>query len=173
MNLIVKSFFGTQSDDPRSTIGSSTTTTMADYKVPSQKECHDIFTKIDYNGNNILSLAELDRAVIETWPAFDNKPAIMRAYKAADKNGDGFIKKNEFRFFLKYIHYYNKLWSQFADMDADGDRRLTKQEFVKAAGAVDEMSEADLGAVFDEMDANEGGKVLFDEFCAYMAAREE
>jgi Ca2+-binding EF-hand superfamily protein len=73
---------------------------MDDYKVPSQEECHRIFTKIDYNGNNILSLAELDKAVIETWPAFDNKPAIMRAYQTADKNCDGFIKKKEFRFFL-------------------------------------------------------------------------
>jgi Ca2+-binding EF-hand superfamily protein len=145
---------------------------MSDYIVPSQEECHRIFTKIDYNGNNILSLAELDKAVIETWPAFDNKPAIMRAYKAADKNGDGFIKKNEFRFFLKFIHYYSKLWKDFAAMDVNGDRRLNKEEFVQAAGAIDGMSEADLGAVFDEMDANAGGKVLFDEFCAYMAKRD-
>jgi Ca2+-binding EF-hand superfamily protein len=144
---------------------------MDDYKVPSQEECHRIFTKIDYNGNNILSLAELDKAVIETWPAYDNKPAIMRAYKAADKNGDGFIKKNEFRFFLKFIHYYNKLWKDFAAIDEDGDRRLSKEEFVKAAAA-DGVSEDDLGAVFDEMDANGGGKVLFDEFCAYMVKRD-
>jgi Ca2+-binding EF-hand superfamily protein len=145
---------------------------MSDYIVPSQEECHRIFTKIDYNGNNILSLAELDNAVIQIWPHFDNKPAIMRAYKAADKNGDGFIKKNEFRFFLKYIRYYNQLWKQFADIDADGDRRLSKKEFVQAA-AFDGMSEADLGAVFDEMDANGGGKVLFDELCAYMAAKDD
>jgi Ca2+-binding EF-hand superfamily protein len=72
---------------------------MEDYIVPSQEECHRLFTKIDYNGNNILSLAELDKAVIETWPAFDNKPAIMRAYKSADKNGDGFIKRMNFASF--------------------------------------------------------------------------
>jgi Ca2+-binding EF-hand superfamily protein len=145
---------------------------MSDYIVPSQEECHRIFTKIDYNGNNILSLAELDNAVIQIWPHFDNKPAIMRAYKAADKNGDGFIKKNEFRFFLKYIRYYNQLWKQFADIDADGDRRLSKKEFVQAA-AFDGMSEADLGAVFDEMDAPGGGEVLVVELCAYMAAKDD
>ena len=44
----------------------------------------------------MCSLAELDKMVIELWPRFNNKPALMRAYKAADKNGTGFVSKKEF-----------------------------------------------------------------------------
>jgi Ca2+-binding EF-hand superfamily protein len=90
--------------------------------VPTNEECHALWTRMD-NGNGILSLAELDKGVIELWPNLNHKPAIMRAYKAADRNGDGFIKKNEFCFFLKFIHYYNDLWKLFDQLDESGDRR--------------------------------------------------
>ena len=30
---------------------------------------------IDYNGNNIVSLAEIDRWVVDTYPQLNNKPA--------------------------------------------------------------------------------------------------
>jgi hypothetical protein len=47
-------------------------------------QAFDIF---DYNRNGILSLAEIDKAVIETLPQFaKDKPAIMRTYHAIDKN---------------------------------------------------------------------------------------
>jgi hypothetical protein len=45
------------------------------------------FDVFDFNGNGMLSLAEIDRAVIETLPQFaHDKPAIMRTYHAIDKN---------------------------------------------------------------------------------------
>jgi Ca2+-binding EF-hand superfamily protein len=128
-----------------------------------------IWERVDYNGNGLLSLAELDKAVVEIWPNLNHKPAIMRAYKAADKNDDGFIKKNEFRFFVRFIHYYNELWTKFESIDDDGDRRLTKSEFQQAATMVG-LDDPD--AVFEEIDSNDGGVVLFDEFCSWMAKRE-
>jgi hypothetical protein len=46
-----------------------------------------LFKKFD-NGNGRLSLAEIDRAIIDYYPQFaTNKKAIMRAYKAADTSG--------------------------------------------------------------------------------------
>lgn len=138
--------------------------------VLSNEECLELWERLDYNGNGILSLAELDKGVIELWPSLNHKPAIMRAYKAADKNDDGFIRKSEFSFFLRYVHYYNDLWTKFEGLDEDGDRRLDKEEFEKAAEVVgiDNVDE-----VFDEMDVNNGGFVLFDEFCAWIARKED
>ena len=49
------------------------------------------FKKMDNNGNGLLSLAEIDKAVLHLYPSFNHKPALMRAYKSADKSGDGFI----------------------------------------------------------------------------------
>jgi hypothetical protein len=52
-----------------------------------------IFDKFDYNGNGILSLAEIDKAVLELYPHFSkNKPVIMRAYKAADISKVRYLK---------------------------------------------------------------------------------
>ena len=39
--------------------------------------------KLDFNGNNKVSLAEIDKMIVEQpdWQLCDNKPALMRAYK--------------------------------------------------------------------------------------------
>lgn len=148
--------------------------------VPTQQECAELWSKFDYNGNGMLSLAELDKAVMDLWPELNHKPAIMRAYKAADQRqqqqasegggnvADGFIQKKEFRFFLTFVHYYNELWTRFASADADSDRRLSRSEFAEAATALG-VEEADVDRVFDEIDTNRGGVVLFDEFCTWLA----
>ena len=41
---------------------------------------------MDYNNNEVVSLAEIDKAIVELWPEFDHKPALMRAYKARWKS---------------------------------------------------------------------------------------
>lgn len=144
----------------------STTTTTS--SIPTKEECAALWSKFDYNGNGMLSLAELDKAVMEMWPELNHKPAIMRAYQAADREQrDGFIRKKEFRFFLTCVHLYNQLWTTFAHLDDDSDRRLTRQEFHQIASAVGDVNDPD--QVFDEMDVNQGGVILFDEFCTWWA----
>jgi Ca2+-binding EF-hand superfamily protein len=147
--------------------------------VPTKEECAELWSKFDYNGNGMLSLAELDKAVMDLWPVLNHKPAIMRAYKAADQQqqqasggnvADGFIQKKEFRFFLTFVHYYNELWTRFSAADADTDRRLSRSEFAEAATALG-VEEAEVDQVFDEIDTNRGGVVLFDEFCTWLAKR--
>ncbi len=46
-----------------------------------------LFQQFD-NGNGVLSLAEVDRAIIFWHPEFGtNRQAMIRAFKAADTNG--------------------------------------------------------------------------------------
>jgi Ca2+-binding EF-hand superfamily protein len=135
------------------------------FKKPSKEEVDDVFRRIDFNGNGMLSLAELDKAVIELWPHFNNKPAIMRAYKAADRNGTGFISRKEFDLVLDYLAKYNALWNVFSAADTSGDGRLTLNEFVTAAAKIPELKDLDPVAVFKQLDTNNGGVLLFDEFC--------
>ena len=94
----------------------------------------------------------------------------MRAYKAADVSGDGFIERREFRLLLMYIVYFNELWDTFEEIDTDGDRRLTKAEFARGGRAVGlSLSAEQAAAEFARVDENEGGYVLFDEFCSWAA----
>ncbi|PKY55988.1 EF-hand [Rhizophagus irregularis] len=133
------------------------------------KKIFDIF---DYNGNGILSLAEIDKAVIELYPHLaKDKPAIMRAYKAADTSKDGFIDFKEFGRLIDLLHYYNELFKIFKKLDIDNDRRIDFGEFKKGHKliGINVVSNKELKAKFNEIDTNLGGYILFDEFCIYAA----
>ena len=135
--------------------------------VPDKEKALELFDQLDGNASGKLSLAELDKGVIVLFPEFNHKKAIMAAYKAADLSGDGFVSRSEFGYFLRFILYYNKVWQVFESVDMDGDRRITKDEFVKAADKLDLGRDAE--EVFAEMDVNGGGMVLFGELCHWLA----
>ena len=139
---------------------------------PSKQERDALFKRMDYNGNGFLSLAEIDKAVLELWPDFDHKPALMRAYKAADVSGDGLIGRREFRLLLRHLSYFNELWHKFEEMDTSHDRRISPDEFIHGCGMIGvQLSEAEALDEFAQVDANGGGYVLFDEFCSWAARR--
>ena len=91
--------------------------------MPDAGQRRALFRRMDYNSNGGLSLAEIDKAVIELWPHFNHKPALIRAYKAADSNGDGYIKRGEFKKLLHFIGYFTDLWDTFEGMDMEGGRQ--------------------------------------------------
>ncbi|KAH8073977.1 hypothetical protein JL721_2532 [Aureococcus anophagefferens] len=123
--------------------------------------------KSDVNANGLLSLAEIDRVVQQRFPAYDHKPALMRAYKFADADGSGLISKREFCLLLRSLFFFNDLWHKFEVIDTSGDRRLDLGEFVRGAALIDlHFAEDEARAVFDEIDENGGGVILFNEFCA-------
>lgn len=136
--------------------------TIADDKTLSgmdKGKAMALFDGWDDNGSGRLSLAELDKGIIASFPKLNHKPAIMRAYKATDTSGDGFVSRSEFNFFWNYLVHYNNLWTIFGSVDQDGDRRITRDEWM--ASGMDR-------ALFDQVDTNSGGMVLFDELCKYM-----
>eukprot|EP00439_Symbiodinium_sp_Y106_P030443 s1591_g3.t1 len=125
---------------------------------------------IDYNGNNIVSLAEIDRWVVDTYPQLNNKPALMRAYKACDLNQDSYVNKREFAVLLRDLIYFNKVWSVFDGIDADRDRRLTMSEFRSGLSLLGMSSVVNPKSLFDSLDRNRCGLILFDEFCRWVAS---
>eukprot|EP00755_Sulcionema_specki_P010817 Sspe_Gene.7150::Locus_2417_Transcript_1_1_Confidence_1.000_Length_1380::g.7150::m.7150 len=147
---------------------------------PSDEERKKMFQEIDGNGNGKLSLAELDLAVKRKWPQFDHKQAIIRAYKLADKDRNGFLTRNddirrcEFSRFLKYLELYVKYWHRFNEMDTDKSRSVDMGEWVRNAPRVLDLDEGELSLeelqqIFREIDIDNGGRILFDEFCMFAA----
>ena len=70
---------------------------ISKFKYPTDVEMETRFNIMDVNSNGIISLAEIDKYIVELNPEYNNKPALMRAYHAADLNNDGFVKKRIFR----------------------------------------------------------------------------
>ena len=138
--------------------------------MPTNMEQEAAFDRMDTNGNGLLSLAEIDKAVGEIWPTFNHKKALMRAYKAADLSGDGFIGRREFPHLLKYLVYFNNLWKQFDIIDSDHNGRLDVKEMHEASQMLGlDVSWTTTVEEFGQMDADGGGYVRFDEFCAWCA----
>eukprot|EP01043_Picozoa_sp_COSAG02_P025938 COSAG02_NODE_1478_length_12404_cov_353.335067_7_plen_941_part_00 len=152
--------------------GGGRITESAGLVMPNKEERARIFRRMDYNGNGVLSLAEIDKAVVELWPQLNNKQVLMRAYQAADVNGDGLIGRREFRLLLQYVLYFHRLWDRFDAIDTDHDHRLTLSEFTNGCSLVGlKMGVAEAGREFQAIDENSGGLVLFDEFCVWCARK--
>merc|ERR1740115_256077 len=115
-------------------------------------------------------------------------PSYIRAFKdAADASKDkgikgssastdDYVQKSEFRLLCAYLCLYAIMFDHFARIDgfgagkgADGegiedksdDRRMSREEWVAARKKTG-------GAIFTEMDSDGKGKVLLNEFCAYI-----
>ena len=110
---------------------------------------------------------------MDKYSVLNSKPALMRAYKQTtlrDGDGDAWVELPEFSALLRNVVYFNKLFFVFDGIDTDDDRRLTLDEFKKGCTKLGlNVSAAEAEAAFDSMDSNSGGKVLFDEFCAWVA----
>lgn len=148
--------------------------------APGQKdERLAMFDTFDPNGNGILSLAEVDKAIRDVLAIdeiFDAKPAIMRAFQAAKACGKGrpdvgddYIEKLEFKRFLLGLRMYFEYWVAFKRIDADDDRRISFEEFSAAEETMKKWisSLGDLQEEFDTIDENDGGMILFSEFCKW------
>ena len=121
----------------------------------------------------------------EEWPKFDHKPAIMRAFKSADLDSDGYIRgAEEFELMIRGLTFFNNLWHHFESFDKDDDHRLDEDEFVAGVATLAHPSDhrawgslcASLGARPIGVDeaktefallAGGNGHVLFYQFCAW------
>ena len=143
-----------------------------------------IYRAFDVNGNNWLSLAEIDkglRDVLELPELFDAKPVIMRAYQASLKKvkstnplTEGLVSRGAFKFTLIYLRFYYELWEDFQNMDTEGqDRRLNEAEFEKGKEILNSqwnMKIEDAKATFAELlkKNNAEANLTFTDFCDYV-----
>jgi hypothetical protein len=172
-------------------MGAAASTTINDMRDESidgarrlfkdKEKLQALWTRIDFNNNQMVSLAEIDKLVVElasapgedqpVWASFDNKPALMRAYKRTtlkDGDGDSWVEKREFVPLLRNLFFFNKLWRIFDEFDVEDDRRINAWEFRAGLTSLGfNMSERAASMEFSTIDINDGGQILFDEFCSY------
>ncbi|GIQ81586.1 hypothetical protein KIPB_002564 [Kipferlia bialata] len=152
----------------------------------NKPELRRMWRALDYNGNGLVSLAEIDKWIVETRPELHHKPALIRAYFATvhktidteawrkHKGDNWWVVRRQFVPLLRNIFYFNKLFHVFQEMDLDTDRRCTLQEFstrgVQLLGL--DISQELATEAFHAIDRNKGGYVLFDEFAAWVTANQ-
>jgi len=143
-------------------------TIRADTKTKSLRTA--LWRSLDFNGNGIVSLAEIDKWVVERYPLLNSKPALMRAYKKTtlkDGNGDDWVQRREFIKLLRNLFYFNRVYLVFDEIDTDDDRRIDLEEFKKGFECLNMSGDYKAETVFAEIDRNGGGYILFNEFCSW------
>jgi Ca2+-binding EF-hand superfamily protein len=136
-----------------------------------------LWSRMDFNGNNIVSLAEIDKLIVELYPLLDNKPSLMRAYKqvtgdAPEEMKDAFVHQVQFPALLRSIFYFNRVQVVFQAIDAGEDRRIDLAEFKSGLPKVGiALNDKDAELEFMRIDTNRGGEILFDEFCSWVASK--
>lgn len=137
-----------------------------------------LWKALDFNGNGGSTLAEIDKFVVERYPALNNKPALMRAYKrtcskGGGGDGDDYVEKKEFKILLKNLVFYNQLFQSFDEIDTGDDRRVDCNEFLKGVKflGLQDMKQDQLVIEFGRIDKNGGGQIMFDEFCEWYLER--
>lgn len=146
-------------------------------KLPDKQARRQLFNRMDVNGHGQLSLAEIDNALAEGvlgqalgLAAFDNKPAVMRAYMAAATSGEHFIQRSKFAKLLFYIVYFNNIGHLVETFDSSHDRWIDVAEFAAGCAEVGIRLSADEAAKeFALCDADRKGVILFDEWCTWCA----
>ena len=142
----------------------------------------EVWAHCDNNGNGITSLAEVDGMVhfyvrsqkhrlYSFFRNLYNKNALIRAYKHTRLNDttsdkDDWIQRHEFPALLKNLHFFNQLWQVFDELDVEDDRRVDFNEFRTGLANMDIVCDTEQAReIFDDIDDNGGGYMLFDEFC--------
>eukprot|EP01147_Barroeca_monosierra_P010438 gene10438-2569_t len=125
---------------------------------------------LDGNGNGIVSLSEIHKFVQDKqWKV--SRPAMMQAYQFAIARTDDFVQRRDFPRLLRGMVFMNRLWSIFDTIDSSNDRRIDLDEFKHAFTKMHyPLTDEAATFAFDQIDHDDGGKVLFGEFCRYIAS---
>jgi hypothetical protein len=115
---------------------------------------HKIVRRLDSNGDGQLSLDEYAKN-----SHFRNNPAGTRGFfGAADMNRDGLMSPHEYAWQRIIADEARAIY--FA-MDADGDRRVTRNEFIQDS-KIHDKSVAD--QIFRRLDTNGNGELILPEY---------
>lgn len=145
--------------------------------VADEAGLKQFWKQLDFNGNNIVSLAEIDKLAVEKYPLLNKKPALMRAYKKttgkdlASSTDCDFVEFGELGELLKNLFYFNRLYHVFDKIDSDDDKRIDLAELKAGFALLKLEGKHKVEEVFKSIDTNGGGIILFDEFCCWFAQR--
>lgn len=121
-----------------------------------------------------VSLGEIDRFVCKNYPVYNGnayKPALVRAYKFADKDGSGLISSNEFRTLLRSLDFFSDLWTKFQVIDVDNDNSISLAEFIHQREhlGIQQMTKTESTRLFQTIDVDRSGKLRFYELASHCA----
>uniref|UniRef100_A0A0K0E4K6 Calmodulin n=1 Tax=Strongyloides stercoralis TaxID=6248 RepID=A0A0K0E4K6_STRER len=147
-----------------------------DSKIKNIAEIKDddlkaIFKEFDLNGDGFIQKDELNQVMTKMGQAPTNEE-LSAMFNAADKDRDGNIDFEEFLSIAHANPLSLSLKAVFDELDVDGDSFITRSELRTAFQKMGHnLSDQDIKQIYKHVDANQDGKINFDEFCKMMTKR--
>ena len=141
--------------------------------LPTVDIRRSVFAAINNNSDKV-SLSEFRKGLLDTQVAglepLDHPTSLKRAFFAADEDNNGFITLGEFKQALEYAIYFHRLKDVIDAVDAEGDGKLTEDEFAAICRRLGPTgARTDLHRVFEQMDCHRSGFVRFSDLCSWVA----
>eukprot|EP00808_Paulinella_micropora_P031729 g24230.t1 len=140
----------------------------ADGKI-NKEVLDDVWKSFDFNGNGMLSLAEIDKAAKQMYPHWHlDTRATIRAMKAVDQKGEGYVNRKQFGDFMLQLERMQHYSQIFSKLDVNGDGRISFEEFQTGHELAGVPMADDIKKEFMKLDVDRGGFILFAELVDYM-----
>ena len=143
-------------------------------EVPPAHELAAVFRRLDARGRGALSIADVDRAVAALYGGHGNayRPALQRAFHAADAAGGGALGLAEFCLFFEYLVYFRGNWATFEQIERACGDGLTLDSLMAACKQLGQPLQRMQALTAFQMMAGStalGGRVTMDNFCRWSA----
>jgi len=123
------------------------------------------------NGDGFIQKHELKAVVTKMGQAPTNEE-LDAMFDAADLDKDGNIDFNEFLMIAKANPLTLSLRMVFDELDVDGDGYITRSELRTAFQRMGHvLNDQEIKTIYKQVDANNDGKITFEEFCNVMVRK--
>ena len=140
---------------------------LSEEEIADYKEAFGIF---DRSGNGQITLADM-QAVMSTMHQNPPEEELAEMIRSVDESGDGTIGFQEFvvlmqRRVARHKGGFDKMLKDaFQTFDEDGNGTISREELKLLMSRLSQnLSEAELDAMMDEIDTDGDGVISFEEF---------
>ena len=136
--------------------------------VPPRGVLLTTFDRYDQQKEGMMGLDQLAVLIASEYPELNQGSAVNRASAFTDKDGDGYIMRDEFPLLCEYAARYSSLWNQLGGGTINVDVEISRSEAVDQVKRITGMEAAE---AIDRMVGSKDNSVRLDDVCSWCSSQ--